>query len=294
MAARSPVRPTAAASMLELIINADDFGASPGINRAVAVAHRDGVLNSASLMVNAPYAAEAVRLAAGLPGLKVGVHLNLTAQAGHRCLADPREAPLLARPNGVLRRGFFGLLLLSLLRPAALRRQAEVEMRAQVEKARTDGVVIAHLDSHRHVHMIPALFGVARRLQAEYGVSRLRDVNESLAATRRAAGLGRAALTGGLLKYLILKVFSRLNRGGGDCYFYSILHTTRLFGRNLGRVLVPAGWRAAEICLHPSVAAADREEWREDFRDFLLHSPNRQREFEALMDKTLPTRVTRR
>jgi len=61
-----------------VIINADDFGLCDGVNKAVAQAHTDGVLTSATIMANMPAADEAVKIAKKLPNLGVGVHLNLT------------------------------------------------------------------------------------------------------------------------------------------------------------------------------------------------------------------------
>ena len=61
-------------SSRRLIVNADDFGLSPSVNEAVVRAHRDGILTSASLMVNAPGFAEAVELARANPRLGVGLH----------------------------------------------------------------------------------------------------------------------------------------------------------------------------------------------------------------------------
>jgi predicted glycoside hydrolase/deacetylase ChbG (UPF0249 family) len=277
--------------MPRVIFNADDFGASPGINLAVISAFRDGVLDSASLIMNAPHTEEAIRLARENPGLRIGVHLNLTRQRGEKTLADPAAIPLLAGDGGRLRHGFSGLFLLSLLRRGELRRQAGIEMRAQVEKAVASGIRPTHLDSHRHVHMIPALFETVRRLSADYGIPRVRDVNEDFFSTWRATPVFPALLNAGILKHLVLKTLSRLNRYGGGVYFYSIIHTTRLFGHNVRRIHVPERFRAAEICFHPSVAAEDRQAWEESFSDYLLASPDRQKEYEALLDRELPRRV---
>src|SRR6266567_2315923 len=68
-----------------LIVNADDFGRSPSINEAVIRAHREGVLTTASLMVNEPACDEAAALARENPGLGVGLHLTLVL--GHSALA---------------------------------------------------------------------------------------------------------------------------------------------------------------------------------------------------------------
>jgi chitin disaccharide deacetylase len=63
--------------MRYLIVNADDFGASPGSNRGIVAAHQNGIVTSTSLMVDTPWSADAAALAAGVPDLSVGVHLDL-------------------------------------------------------------------------------------------------------------------------------------------------------------------------------------------------------------------------
>ncbi len=60
-----------------LIVNGDDFGASPGINRGIIEAHRRGILTSASLLVNTPWSEEAALLARAAPDLSVGLHVDL-------------------------------------------------------------------------------------------------------------------------------------------------------------------------------------------------------------------------
>src|SRR5436190_16944781 len=80
-----------------LIINADDFGRSQSINEAIVRAHREGVLTSASLMMNEPACAEAVALAKENPNLGIGLHLTLLC--GHAALAR-NEIPGLINAQG--------------------------------------------------------------------------------------------------------------------------------------------------------------------------------------------------
>jgi predicted glycoside hydrolase/deacetylase ChbG (UPF0249 family) len=70
-----------------MVVNGDDLGASPGVNRGVTEVHRRGTLTSASLMVNLPASQEGARLARDLPGLSVGLHANFTDASG-RALVD--------------------------------------------------------------------------------------------------------------------------------------------------------------------------------------------------------------
>lgn len=273
-----------------LIVNADDFGVSPGVNEAILAAHKNGVLNSASIIVNASHSDQAFRIASENPALRVGVHLNLTRQQNQKPLADPAAIPLLVNDDGLMRHGFAGLLKLSFLKSAELRIQAEREMRAQIDRALSAGIRPAHLDSHRHVHAIPALFQAVRTLADEYGIPRIRVVNESLAATLKGKGGMRGFVDGGLIKYFVLRTLFRFNRAESSVYYYSIFHTTRLFGENVGKVSVPDNYSAVELCTHPGVFETDRREWNESFNDYLLSSPNRQKEYEALLDKRLPER----
>src|SRR5208283_4089174 len=80
-----------------LIVNADDFGRSASINQAVIRAHREGILTTASLMVNEPACEEAVALARENPTLGVGLHLTLLC--GHSAL-PPEQIPGLVNANG--------------------------------------------------------------------------------------------------------------------------------------------------------------------------------------------------
>src|SRR6266540_1720824 len=83
--------------MRRLIINADDFGRSRSINEAVIRAHREGILTTASLMVNEAPCGEAVELAKQHPTLGVGLHLTLLL--GHSALS-PQEIPGLVNERG--------------------------------------------------------------------------------------------------------------------------------------------------------------------------------------------------
>ena len=139
---------------MEKIINADDFGMSDEINRAIERAFERGCVTSASLATNGARAKDALKFARGNPSLRIGVHLTLTEGAP---LSDPASLPLLVGTDGRLTHGFVRLLWLSLTRESALLEQAELEWRKQIVAALEYGIVISHLDSHRHVHMIPAV-----------------------------------------------------------------------------------------------------------------------------------------
>jgi predicted glycoside hydrolase/deacetylase ChbG (UPF0249 family) len=91
--------------MRALIVNADDFGASPGITRGILEAHTHGILTSTSMMVDTPWSAEAAALSGSAPELSVGLHVVLEAGGGARsdppngweCRGPARRAPPPAR-----------------------------------------------------------------------------------------------------------------------------------------------------------------------------------------------------
>ena len=81
----------------QLVVNADDFGISRGVNRGIVEAHRQGIVTSASLMPNLPSAEDALTRATTCPGLGLGLHLTLTAGAP---LQSPHTVPTLVDADG--------------------------------------------------------------------------------------------------------------------------------------------------------------------------------------------------
>ena len=151
--------------MLKKIFNADDFGISPGVNQAIFKAHTEGVLNSTSIMINLKYAPQAIEMSQQMPNLQIGLHANLTNEYS---VLPPHRIPMLVDNTGKFCNGFVNLALLSVLHPKELKRQVKIEVGAQIEKALASGLKLTHLDSHRHVHMIPMIFKAFLELKEEY------------------------------------------------------------------------------------------------------------------------------
>ena len=133
-----------------LVINADDFGFAPGVNRGIIEAHEAGALSSASMMVNTPAFADAAALARDRPRLGIGLHFNLLVG---RPLSD---VPTLTNPAD----GTFHSLL-TLARRAFTGRLSSSDVRrecdAQLSALSAQGIRITHLDSHRHTHALPVV-----------------------------------------------------------------------------------------------------------------------------------------
>jgi hopanoid biosynthesis associated protein HpnK len=164
-----------------LIINADDFGLSPSVNEAVIRAHREGILTSASLMVNEAGFDEAVKLAKENPKLGVGLHLCLLH--GHSTL-PPEKIPGLVNvrrkfsnsPVGVGMKYFFD---------EGLREQLQVEIRAQFERFRSTGLPLDHVNGHLHLHLHPTVFKILMDEAETFGIRHLRLTRDCLARSRR-------------------------------------------------------------------------------------------------------------
>lgn len=156
--------------MKRLVVTADDFGLSAEVNAAVVEGRRRGVLTAASLMVAAPAAAEAVRMAQADPGLKVGLHLVLTHGIP---LLPPSRLPALVDGRGRLREDMARLGSAIFFSPAA-RRQAEDEARAQFEAFAATGLAFDHVNGHNHFHIHPTVAGIVARLAREFRVPAVR------------------------------------------------------------------------------------------------------------------------
>jgi len=153
-----------------LIVNADDFGRSPGINEAVIRAHHDGILTSASLMVNEPGFEEAVALARENPRLGVGLHLTLV---GGRSTLPPERIPGLVNARGEFAdcpvqagwRYFFC---------RRLRTQLHDEIAAQFERYRATGLPLDHVNGHLHLHLHPVVWSILIESAGLLGIRHVR------------------------------------------------------------------------------------------------------------------------
>lgn len=272
---------------IKKIFNADDFGISKGVNAAIIKAHREGILNSASLMINQKYADEAVKLAKEMPELEIGLHVNLTNEYP---AAPAQKIPLLVDEHGKLKNGFVNLLLLSFLKPRQLRQQAETEMRAQIVKYLATGLPLQHLDSHRHVHMIPQIFKAMRKLQKEFEVPRIRVMNENALNTLKYNKNKSWLFDGALIKYVLLRFLCWWNGYKNDVYFYTLLYTCKIAKEQFKGVKIPSGYKAVEIMIHPGMPEIDRQ-YPQDVWDENILSPYRTVELETLLDKNVPENI---
>jgi len=156
-----------------LIINADDFGFTSGVNRAIVEAHTCGIVTSSTLMANGRAFAEAARLAGTVPRLSIGCHVVLID--GEPVLGAEQLPSLTARdPAPHFRDG----LKTFAARAIAGRIDADevaAEATAQMRKMQSAGIVISHFDTHKHTHLFPKILKPLLRAAAACGVRALRN-----------------------------------------------------------------------------------------------------------------------
>jgi chitin disaccharide deacetylase len=174
-----------------LIVNADDFGLTAGVNRAIVELNRGGSLTSATLMAMAKSAPDAVSLVRNLPRLGVGCHIVLVD--GKSVLPASELPTLVNRATGRFRPTlgkFVRDLFLGRIRPAEI----EIEAEAQIARLQAWGLSLTHVDTHKHTHMFPGVLGPVLAAAAKRRIRAIRNPFEpswSLAATQDAPALRR-------------------------------------------------------------------------------------------------------
>ena len=235
--------------MRGLIVTADDFGAALEVNEAVEIAHRQGILTSASLMVSAPASADAVRRARIMPSLRVGLHVVLVEG---RPVLSTGEVSLLVDKSGAFRSDMASLGCL-LVCSARARRQLAAEMTAQFEAFHATGLSLDHCNAHKHFHVHPVVAGLLLTIGARFGLKAVRVPLENRLLLSKIEPRSRRYIPSLVAPFAVL--LRRRVRAAG-------LHTAdRVFGlewtgqmtkqRLLGLIrALPSG--VSEIYLHPA------------------------------------------
>lgn len=238
--------------MRRLIVGADDFGRDAVVNEAVEAAFRDGILSSASLMVAAPAAADAVARARRLDGLRVGLHLVLVDGAP---VLPPAELGGLVRRDGHFDDNQLRAGLRYFFAPGSRSRLA-AEIRAQFEAFRATGLTLDHVNAHKHMHLHPTVARLLVEIGRDYGMRAVRLPAEPIAPLRAAfpgeryravpyrpavaalrRRLSRAGLavndhvfgiawSGGMVEERVLGLLPHLPPGVSEIYFHPATRTT--------------------------------------------------------------------
>jgi hopanoid biosynthesis associated protein HpnK len=246
--------------MKYLIVNADDFGLTRGINEGIIRAHRDGILTSATLMATGPAFEHAVELAKANPRLGVGCHLVLT---GGQAVAPRDEIPSLVDRNGWLPKTL-GKFVVEVSSGRLRTSEIETELRAQLEKLRGAGIEPTHVDTHKHTHVHPRVMNALGRVSREFGITRVRNPLENLGDSWSTARSERVSLSKNMAASVAVHSvafrFKALSRRYGlrspDC-FLGLAATGCLGPAALCRLIATVPDGRTEIMVHPGIFDAD-------------------------------------
>ena len=153
-----------------LIINADDFGLTGGVNRAIAEAHSRGVVTSATLMATGAAFDNAIARAKENPRLSVGCHVLLVDGT-----PASRAAALPSLVNGDQFQNSLARFAHAALRGRLNASEITVEVAAQIQKLQKAGVEVSHVDTHKHTHMFPAVLRPLLEAARQCGVRAVRN-----------------------------------------------------------------------------------------------------------------------
>ena len=256
-----------------LIINADDFGLTPGVTRGIVEAMAHGVVTSASVMVNMPgWDDAAERLRDASDDGAYGLHLNLVA-----------GRPLTDAPSLVDRRtGAFHTISQFVLRAVAGALHHDdiaTECAAQLERLRSTGIRVTHADSHRHVHVLPI---VASAIAPVVAGLPLRRPNEAL--TRNPGALGAS-----IKKLVVLAALGGRTQAGqrdraADHFVGLSLQGSPRFGERLAQLVSTLPNGTTELMVHPGYADSSLAEVDE-------YTKPREHELRSLMAPAWRTRL---
>ncbi len=258
-----------------LIVNADDYGLTPGVSSGILDAHAAGFVTSTSMMVRCVGWEDGVARLRSAPGLGVGLHFNLLVGA------PLAAAPSLRGPSGAFLS--LGALARRALSGGVRARDVAAECEAQLAALAGAGIRPTHIDSHRHTHALPVVHAAVARVAAARGLPLRRPVESALRFGAHPIGQGRRALI----------VWSwRVSSAGAppirapDRFIGMSLQGGRHFAARLARVLDTLRAGTTELMVHPgrvddALLGLDGYTWA------------REGERSALVDPALAGRVRR-
>ncbi|MGC2707016.1 MAG: ChbG/HpnK family deacetylase [Candidatus Acidiferrales bacterium] len=248
--------------MKNLILNADDFGMTRGVNEGIIRAHREGILTSTTLMANGPAFDDAVQRTGANTELGVGCHLVLV---GGKCMARREDVASLADAGGNLPESLpsFVARLSSGMIPGE---EIEREFRAQIERIRAAGIVPTHLDTHKHTHAHPRVMEALGKVAKEFGINRVRKPVEDLRDSWRTMRGDGQSVAIQILAAAAVRAIAPRFRAISAKYgllspdnFLGLAMTGKVSAAVLRRMIEMLEDGSTEIMLHPGVYDADLE-----------------------------------
>ena len=240
---------------VRLIVNADDFGLTAGVNRAIAELATGGAVRSATLMADGAAFQDAVGRSSACSALGVGCHVVLVD--GTAC-AHPSTIPTLARRDGTLRSSLVRFIA-DLQRGRIAEAEIEAEAVAQIIRLQAAGLTVSHVDTHKHTHLFPRVARPLLRAAMRCGVRAIRNPFEQAWSASLTRGPLLRKLEVSALRAFQQR-FDQLRRASGLASTdgsIGVSATGHLDGENLRRLLDAAPAGTWELVCHPGYNDAD-------------------------------------
>jgi hopanoid biosynthesis associated protein HpnK len=262
--------------MKKLIVNGDDLGLTDEVNEGIIRAHEEGILTSASLVASGEAFERAIELIRLHPSLDVGVHLTLIEE---KPVLPALEIPSLVREDGYFRRSARQFYF-DYLRNEISLDEVESELRAQIEKISSQNIVISHMDSHQHIHVLPKILGVVLRLAEELEIRVIRAPFEKI----RLRWLLSVSRWHRLMQMLAIRVLLRrgmsMLESSSPDHFFGFMDGGRMDESRLCEIISELPDGVSEIMCHPGLNGSRSQEkyghwgynWRKEC-ETLVHKP---------------------
>ena len=151
--------------MKYLIVNADEFGLSEGVNKGIIEAYKNGIVKSTTLVVCGKGYSQAVEYLKNNNGLDAGVHLTLTD--GMPIASNDKVITLVNKENKFYKRDEF---IKKMMLGKISTEEIKTEFVAQIDKTNASGISLSHLDSHQSTYIHPKIFPIVIEIAKKYGL----------------------------------------------------------------------------------------------------------------------------
>ena len=259
--------------MRSVIINADDFGLSPGVNRGILSAFRDGIVTSTTLLANLGAFDDAVAIARENPDLPVGIHLTLV---WGRPVSDPATIPTLVDREGRLHRSAGALGVRAMLGRVSVD-QVQIEFASQVRKVLDAGLTPTHLDTHKHIHVLPGVTRALVSVAGEFGIHKVRLPRERSPGSRGCRCPPMSRVKRAVIALLCRRAGAELAGLKTTDHFVGIADSARLDTEVLSFILRNLDDGVTEVMCHPGHVD-------DELKRYAAHPARREVELEALKD----------
>ena len=263
----------------KLILTADDFGLHESINTAVETAHQNGILTSASLVVNGEAFEHAIDIAKRNINLGVGIHLTLV---GEKPISPIKKIHTIVNEEGKLFENHNKFCRDILIYKINLDHIA-VECKAQIDKFLQSGLHPTHIDSHRHLHLFPPIFNRLSSILSTYNIKKIRLLNIPLFDFYYSSGLKQ-------YMFFILLQYTRFlgkNNFRYPDWFVGFFKSGRINKSYLKDVLFKLKPGITEISFHPGLNNTQIGEKYGFWDEYHNWKCNWEEEYQVLLDSEI-------